>query len=175
MAITHILDIAIIIIFLFAILGGFFQGLICMAARVVAAILSYFLAVFAATAGNKALAEQYFIPFLQKKSAAEGWPESTIDFMAEQLAYTLIFALVFLILGILFSRLIVLLKLVDRIPVVGQVNRLGGAVVGFFGVFLLLFLMGQLFFGLVPSQILLDWGFTKKALEDTILLHSFVP
>jgi hypothetical protein len=86
-----------------------------------------------------------------------------------------IFSLSFALLQFVFANVIRTLKLVDRLPIIGRLDKLGGAVLGFFWVFLLCLFLGNIFFTYVPEGLRHLWGFTDRAVENTVLLNAFVP
>ena len=83
--------------------------------------------------------------------------------------------MVFALLQFVLLRAIHVLKLVDHIPVLGTMNKLAGGVLGFFWVFILCILLGRVFFTYVPDSLRSQWGFTGKAVQQTVLLNAFVP
>lgn len=177
MEITTIIDIIIAILFLQAIFTGFFRGLVVMVARLVAALVAYFGAMLAAESLKSVIADQWILPALTSRmeQGSQFLAGFALEKAAGGLSYLVVFLVVFTLLQILFRCAINLLKVVDRIPMIGMLNRLGGAIAGFFLVFLILFLIGNLFFRLIPEELLRNWGFTQKAIRDTIFLQSFVP
>ncbi len=177
MEITQILDILIGVLFLLAVGIGLYRGLIRMVARFAAVLVAWLAAAVLAGALKERLAEQWLLPALEKQVAQGGLellPESSLSAVAGQISYVLLFLVIFTIAQLLLIMAINVLEIIDDIPIVGLANRLGGAVAGFFWIFLILCLLGELFFGLLPEDVLKSWGFTAEAIQKTILLKSFV-
>lgn len=178
MTITEISDIIIAILFVQAILTGWFRGLVRMVARLAAVFVSWLAASAVANAMKEGLARQYFLPMLLERVESGGWQsaaEPVLLTAAEQIAYVLVFLIVFCVLEFLLIHLVNLLKIIDEIPLIGLVNRLGGAIAGFFWIFFVLVLIGSIFFGMLPGDLLAGWGFSREAVEQTVLLKSFFP
>lgn len=85
------------------------------------------------------------------------------------------FLVSYLVLSMLFRLVVSVLNLVDRIPVIGFLNHLAGAVCGFLAAFLLIFLLVHLVFTAVPQTALDQIGLTEAAVKHSVLLHAFVP
>ena len=102
-----------------------------------------------------------------------GIGEEALTAAAEGISYTLVFAVMFSVLQFVFLLLVSALRLVDHVPVLGKLNKLGGAVLGFFWMFLLCLLLGNVFFTYVPKELRHQWGFTKKAVQNTVLMCVF--
>lgn len=81
------------------------------------------------------------------------------------------FLVSYLVLSVLFRLVVSVLNLVDRIPVIGLLNHLAGAVCGFLAAFLLVHLV----FAAVPQTALDQIGLTETAVNHSVLLHAFVP
>ena len=79
------------------------------------------------------------------------------------------------ILSIVLRWIVQLFNLVDRIPVIGFVNHLAGAVCGFLVAFLLIYLLVSLILGWVPQAALDQIGLTRTAVEHSVLLGAFAP
>lgn len=85
------------------------------------------------------------------------------------------FLLSYLVLSVVFRLLVTILNLVDRVPVIGLLNHLAGAVCGFLAAFILIYLLAHLVFGAVPQTALDQIGLTREAVEHSVLLGAFVP
>lgn len=85
------------------------------------------------------------------------------------------FLVSYLVLYALFRLVVSVLNLVDRIPVIGFLNHLAGAVCGFLAAFLLIYLLVHLVFAAVPQTALDQIGLTETAVNHAVLLHAFVP
>lgn len=147
-------------------------------ARILAMVVSYLGAMFIAGALKVPVADRLFEGFMSRQAVDgmfTGLAEKAVLEAARGMAYSLLFFIAFVVLQFLLFRVIKALKLVDYVPVVGKLNKLGGALLGFLWVFLLCFLIGNVFFTYVPKQVQKEWGFTNKAVERTVLLQSFRP
>lgn len=178
MTITQILDLIIGILFLVSVLLGYYRGLVLTVARVVVMIAAYIGAKSLAVLSSGMLGQHIILPVLQRQ--AEGnllgsLVETAISDAAEGMAYSLVFFVAFIVLEFVLIRLAGGLKLVDHIPVVGKLNKIGGAIVGFLWIFLILLLLGNVFFTYVPKEMQHQMGFTKKAVQETVFLNVFVP
>ena len=85
----------------------------------------------------------------------------------------MLFRSVFTIAMVILGRLIGLFHIVDHIPVIGKINKAGGAIVGFLITFIILYVVGNALFTLLPQTMLDGWGFTKEAIAKTYLLQIF--
>lgn len=89
--------------------------------------------------------------------------------------FGLTFLVSYIILSIVFRWGLKILNLVDRIPVIGFINHFGGAVCGFLVSFILIYLLVNLVFGVVPQNALDGIGLTKDAVGHSVLLGAFTP
>lgn len=85
------------------------------------------------------------------------------------------FLVCYLVLSIIFRCAVQILNLVDRIPVIGALNHIAGAVCGFLVAFLLIYLLVSLVLGLVPQEALDQVGLTETAVKHSLLLGAFAP
>lgn len=178
MKITEILDVVIGILFLVSVLVGYHRGLVLTVARIVAMVAAYVGARCVAVLGSGVLGQQVLLPILKQKleeNSLGGLVETAVTDAAEGVAYSILFFIAFIVLEFVLLHLANSLKLIDHIPVVGKLNKIGGAVVGFFWVFLLLLLFGNVFFTFMPVEMQRSMGFTKKAIKQTVLFQVFVP
>lgn len=67
-----------------------------------------------------------------------------------------------------------LVKIVDWIPVVGTLDKLGGAIAGFFTAFLICYFLFFLLGTVIPQQVWDKWGLTKEVVDKTYLLQAFL-
>ncbi len=88
--------------------------------------------------------------------------------------FGLTFLISFIVLSVVFRWGLKLLNLVDRIPVIGFINHFGGAVCGFLISFILIYLLVNLVFGVIPQDILDGFGLTREAVRHSILLSAFI-
>lgn len=178
MKITEIFDVIIGGGFLVSVLLGYHRGLILTVARVAAMVAAYIGARSLAVMSQGILGHQLLLPVLEKQlegSYPGSLVENAITNAADGIAYSLVFCIAFFILELILLRLINGFKLVDHIPVVGKINKLGGAVIGFLWVFLLCLLLCNIFFTYIPKELQHSMGFTEEAIRETILLNVFVP
>lgn len=178
MTAPQIVDLAIGLLFLVSVLTGYHRGLVVTLARIAALAAAYLGAAAAAKILGNVLGRTILLPMLKKHlegSAAGLLPEQMLWETVDGIAYSLVFFLLFFVLQVFFLLLIRMLKMVDRIPVVGKLDKLGGAVFGFLWVFILCLLLGNVFFTYVPRSVQKQMGLGKRAVENTVLLNVFVP
>ena len=101
------------------------------------------------------------------------YAQNGMELAAQGIAYYLLYAIVFTIAMVILGRLIGLFHIVDHIPVIGKINKAGGAIVGFLITFIILYVVGNALFTLLPQTMLDGWGFTKEAIAKTYLLQIF--
>ena len=85
----------------------------------------------------------------------------------------IVFVVAFIVLSIICRYLVQVLRLVDKLPVVGTLDKFGGAVVGFV-VFIVLYFVINLFFDIVPQSTLDGMGWTKEAVQKTMFIKGFL-
>ncbi len=178
MGTAQILDVVLGIFFLLSVLVGYHRGLIVTLARVAAVAGAYMGAVLAATGLKSVLAESLLLPLLERQTGGSvfvGFAGQALREAAEGIAYSLVFFIAFAILQFILFRLAGGLKTVDKIPVVGGLDKLGGAVLGFCWIFFLCLLLGNVFFTYVPKELRRDMGLGNKVVKKTVLLSVFVP
>lgn len=176
MGIVNIVDLIIGVCFILSVLIGYHRGFVVTIARLMAMVVSYLGAVAVARVCQKQIAVSIILPVLAKQMDIKllgGIGEEALTAAAEGISYTLVFAVMFSVLQFVFLLLVSALRLVDHVPVLGKLNKLGGAVLGFFWMFLLCLLLGNVFFTYVPKELRHQWGFTKKAVQNTVLLSVF--
>ena len=152
MDIVNIIDIVIAIWLIGAIVLGYFTGLVMKIAQFASVILAY--------AGA----------YLTAKIVSEN---INIE-LASHAAYSISFIIAFIIINAVLRHLIKILKIVDHIPVIGVLNHIGGAVVGFLVDFVIILIICSIVFKWVPQGILDSIGFTKSAINNSMLLSVFV-
>ena len=86
----------------------------------------------------------------------------------------IVFVVAFIVLSIICRYLVQVLRLVDKIPVVGTLDKFGGAVVGFVVAFIVLYFVINLFFDIVPQSTLDGMGWTKEAVQKTMFIKGFL-
>lgn len=170
------IDLVMAVLFLVAILRGWHIGLAVRAGHLAAMIAAGVLAHAAANILKTGVGRQWVLPWMEGQA---GLPvkglEQGIEMAADHVAYYLLFSLIFTAALIVFYQLVRVLKLVDRIPVVGTLNKLGGALLGFLVEFLFFLILGMVLFGLIPADAWNRIGLTREAIEGSYLLRAFVP
>ncbi len=92
---------------------------------------------------------------------------------AVNIAHHIIFGVAFIILFIILRHLANIFKIASHLPLIGTADRICGAVAGFLINFIVIYIICQLFFGIMPQDALISIGFTKKAIENSVLLQAF--
>ena len=90
------------------------------------------------------------------------------------LGIEIVFVVAFIVLSIICRYLVQVLRLVDKLPVVGTLDKFGGAVVGFVVAFIVLYFVINLFFDIVPQSTLDGMGWTKEAVQKTMFIKGFL-
>lgn len=178
MDITTCVDLVIGVCMLVSVLVGYHRGFLVTIARIVAMVASYIGAVLAAGTLKKMLAQTVFMPVLEKQMGSGALAQlagQALEPAAEGIAYSVAFFVVFAVLQFVLLHSIRAFKLVDHIPVLGTMNKLAGGILGFFWVFILCMLLGNVFFTYVPGELCSQWGFTDQKVKQTVLLSAFVP
>lgn len=85
------------------------------------------------------------------------------------------FLVSYVFLSIVLRWVVQIFNLVDRIPVIGFINHLSGAVCSFLAAFILIYLLVSLILGWVPQTILDQIGLTRAAVGQSVLLGAFAP
>ena len=80
----------------------------------------------------------------------------------------IVFVVAFIVLSIICRYL------VQVLPVVGTLDKFGGAVVGFVVAFIVLYFVINLFFDIVPQSTLDGMGWTKEAVQKTMFIKGFL-
>jgi len=94
--------------------------------------------------------------------------------MANVAGIPLLSGLFFFITFVLFLQVVKIVKIVDWIPVVGTLDKAGGAMAGFFFAFLACYFLFRFLHMAVPQQTWNDWGLTQAAVGRTYLLQAFL-
>lgn len=178
MTTAQIVDLVIGLLFLVSVVTGYHRGLVITLVRIAALAVSYIGAAAVAKTTGDVLGRTVVLPILKKSlegSPAGVIPEQMLMEAVDGIAYSLLFFLIFSVLQVIFLLLVRMLKPVDKLPVVGKLNKLGGAVFGFLWVFILCLLLGNVFFTYVPKQVRRQMGLGKRAVQETVLLNVFVP
>lgn len=176
-SIVAIVDIILLISLLFAIIKGWHIGLAMRLAHLIALIASCAIANLCAASLKVYVGKTCIAPLLQQRAgnavSTVPYAQNGIELVAQGIAYYLLYAIAFTIIMVILGRLIRLLHIVDHIPVIGKINKAGGAMAGFLITFIILYVVGNAFFVLIPQTVLDGWGFTKEAIEKTYVLQIF--
>jgi len=177
--VADVIDFVLAVLFLVAICRGWHTGLAMKAGHLAALAGAGILAGVAANILKTAVSSQWVVPYLEKqageKLAAVDGLEEGISLAAENIAYHLLFGVIFVVALIVLRHIVGVLKLVDYIPVVGTLNKFGGAVIGFVAEFIFFFILGRILFGLIPMESWVQMGLTGEMIEGSYLLQAFVP
>jgi hypothetical protein len=176
MNVVQIVDFVIGCFFILSVFVGYRRGFVVTIAGIVAMVTSYIVAGGIAAGGKSLLAQYVLLPFLNQKTGSGLFADlakETVLQMSQGIAYAILFFVSFGVLEFVLFRFVSALKLVKKIPVIGWLDKVGGAVLGFLWVFLLCTFLGSVFFQYVPGSIRHQWGFTQKAVEHTIFLNVF--
>ncbi|MCH5266740.1 MAG: CvpA family protein [Lachnospiraceae bacterium] len=98
-------------------------------------------------------------------------------FLASQagFAHAVVFVPAFIVMSIVCHYLVGALGLVDRIPIVGALDKYGGAIVNFIVAFIVIYYVANLFLnGIIPQETLDSWGWTRETLNKTIFISSLI-
>lgn len=173
----NIIDIIMLVCFLFAIMRGWRIGLVIKLAHLAAVIASCALAHGIATILKSSVGSKFILPMLEEKAGEElemiPYAREGISFVADSVAYYLISSICFIIALVLLYQLIKVLHIVDYVPVVGKVNKAGGAVVGFLVEFVVFYFIWTVIFNVTPQSILDQYGLTENVISHTFILQAF--
>ena len=173
----QIFDIVILIVLLIGIIRGWFIGLAEKVGHVIALIASCLAAHIAGTVFRDMLAEKLLLPLLKEKKGgifAVQIIKNGAKAFAGELAYDLIFFVVLFIALLVFGHVVHILKIVDRIPVVGTLNKFGGALLGLVTEFIIVYLICAVLFTLIPQSTFNQIGLTEEIIRETTLLQFFI-
>lgn len=85
-----------------------------------------------------------------------------------------LFGVFFIIAMAILNQAVKAVKIVSWIPVVGTINKAGGAAVGFLIAFFACFLLLRFLFGTVPQELWQRMGLWQEAIDRTYLLKAFI-
>lgn len=85
----------------------------------------------------------------------------------------LLFGLFFLIAFVIFLQVVKVVKIVDCIPVIGALDRAGGALAGFLFAFLVSYFLFHFLHEGIPQAVWREWGITKATVNQSYLLQAF--
>lgn len=125
-----------------SIVSGWHQGLVMKVASLIVVVISYVFSGMLSKMISPYIAElitQQISPDIQ-------FVKGGILSVTEAFSYTVIFMLIFFVVRYFFRRLIKIFKLIDHIPVIGFVNKVGGAVAGFLVDFMIIYVICMFLF-----------------------------
>lgn len=171
------IDLVFLLLILISVWRGWMLGLVIKLAQLASLVAAAFAARIVAHLLADGFSSSVILPLLEKNMGADmgevPLAEEAVRLVADNLACGLIYLLVFIVVLLVLRKLLYLLKIVDYIPVVGTINKLGGAAAGFFVAFAELYILCFLFFQFVPEQTLVQMGLTEQAVSQTYLLRVF--
>ena len=173
----QIFDIILVVFFLIGIIRGWQIGLAVKVGHVVAMIASCLSAHLAGVFFKDMVGEMLIQPFLKGHENgifAAQIVKNGLKVFSSSLAYDLIFLVVFFVAILVFNLVVQLLKIVDRIPVVGTLNKCGGALLGLVTEFIIIYIICAFLFTLIPQSSFDKIGLTKEIIMETKLLQFFV-
>lgn len=179
LSVANGMDIVLAVLFLVAVCRGWYVGLAMKVGNLAAMVGASITAGLGANFLKSTVSRQWIMPYLESR-AGKDFPgfkdvEQGISLVAENIAYYLLFGVIFVVALVVFHHVVKVLKLVDHIPVVGTLNKAGGALAGFLVEFIFFFILGRILFGLIPMESWGQMGLTREAIEASYLLRVFVP
>ena len=179
MDIGMILDVIILGLLVFSVIRGWYVGFVIKIGHVVALIAAGVCAGMIGEFGKKAVGIYVLMPVFKEKIevsvVSAELVEKGAEAVCQNLAFYLLYAISFIVLLIVFMHLVNLLKIVDKIPVIGTLNKIGGLFAGFVAELIVLYLTGMILFGILPMSMWNHLGITQEVIEGTNLLRLFVP
>lgn len=169
------LDICVLLIIALAAWRGWSQGLAVKVAQLGALIAACIVAGTAANLLKGKLGSGFILPAFQENIPLPGMPGTEIASAADSFAWGIVYFVSFLISLLVLRHLLKILNLLDHIPIIGAINRLGGAIVGFTVAFVLLYVVCSLIFRMMPQAVAGEWGVTEEIIEKTHIFKVFVP
>lgn len=167
------LDIFVLLVMALAVWRGWVQGLVMKAAQLGAVIAACIIAGAAASLLSEKLGRGILLSSFDENALLSGAVGEEIASVANNLAWGIVYTVSFLIAILVLRHLIKILNLVDRIPVIGTLNRLGGAIVGFVVAFVLLYALCGLVLRMFPQTTVDEWGLTEEVIAHTYIFRVF--
>jgi len=164
------IDISIAVILIGSIILGYMTGLVMKIAQLASLAAAYIAAALVVKLFSSQLGS-----FIYSKIPGEyAVPVRAVtEKTADRIAGSLIFTVVFIVTFIILRHVIKLFKIVDKIPVIGFIDHIGGAVAGFIVNFIIIYILAGIFFSVVPQEILDGWGITQEAVSNSYILQAF--
>lgn len=141
----NVIDIIMAFCFIFAVVRGWQTGLIIKLAHLAAIVASGFLAYTAGNLCTGNIGMRYLVS-----------------------------SICFFVAVIVLYQVIRLLHIVDYVPILGKLNKAGGALVGFLTEFLFFYVICMVCFQLIPQSLWNQWGLTQDVVSNTWILQAFV-
>ncbi len=94
--------------------------------------------------------------------------------MANVVGIPLLSGLFFFITFVLFLQVVKVVKIVDQIPLIGTLDKAGGALAGFFFAFLACYFLFHFLSMAVPQEVWNQWGLTRASVGKSYLLQAFL-
>ncbi|MCX4327489.1 MAG: CvpA family protein [Lachnospiraceae bacterium] len=169
MDIIKAIDIVIAILLIASVVSGYMTGLVTKAAQLASLVAAYFIASFAADLLSPGLSG-----FINGKMESTAMPAGAfVADTAESIVHHAVFTIIFIISFIILRHAANIFKITSHLPVIGKLDRIGGAIAGFLVNFIIIYIICSLFFGIMPQDMLDNIGLTKKAIRDSVLLQAF--
>lgn len=168
------LDIVVLLIMALAVWRGWSQGMVMKLAQLGTVIAACIIAGILAGMFKGKLGSGLILPVFQEKMPLSGIWEREIASAADNFAWGIVYFVSFLAALLAFRHLIKVFNVVGHIPVIGTLNRLLGAMIGFTVAFILLYVAGSLVFRMIPQATTEEWGLTEEIIEKTYLFKVFV-
>lgn len=159
MDIVSIIDIVIAVLLIAAVITGYITGFVMKVANLAVLVASYFIASVLADVLSPQLPAAF----------AGGIMEDT----AGNIAHSVVFPVILVISFVILHHIVSVLKVTSHIPVIGKIDRICGAIAGFLIDFIVIYIICSIIFSIVPQEALDGIGLTKKAIENSVLLHAF--
>ena len=95
-------------------------------------------------------------------------------FLAHMTGSISLYGVFFVIAIAVLGKAVKVVRIVDWIPVVGTVNKAGGALVSFVIASLVCYILFGFLFYMSPQEVWEQWGLTQEVIDGTYLLRSFL-
>lgn len=173
------MDVIMAVCFLVAVIRGWNIGLAMKIGQFIVLVVSFVVAKLVSGVFASVLGKQWILPYLEERTNTElasiPFVEKGIDVASKMIAGHILFLVIFFIAMIILNQFIGILHIVDYIPVVNILNCIGGVVVSFLICFLVFFIIIGVLCSVLPQSLFDHIGLTKKVMEDTYILKTFVP
>lgn len=170
MDIVKIIDIVIAVLLIAAVITGYITGFVMKVANLAVLVASYFIALMLANMLSPQLEDYINGQVSQTPVAFAG---GIMADTAGNLAHNIVFSIILVISFIILHHVVSVLKVTSHIPVIGKIDRICGAIAGFFIDFIVIYIIFSIFFSVVPQETLDGIGLTKEAIGNSVLLQAF--